>query len=383
MKRPLLNIILFITPFSLFAQKVNGYTDDLDLNSRLTKVSPSSIFELDDYYSWCPSVIKGDDGKFHMFYSRWPHGKRDTTVNSMFYIFDEFSGWMMYSEIAHAVSNKLEGPYKHTHTILKGNGDPARWDRFTMHNPQVRKFGKKYYLYYVSNNYNPEFQLADISKESLEWLRYNTTQCTGVLVANSLEDLINGKYQRMPDPLICPDKIKTFEVTNNPSVTEGPDHHYYMMFKSRTPTPGYMTMWIATSISPTGPFTIRNAVFDNRDFACEDPCIWYDKTKRRFYAVLKNFTNSGKLTSQFGALVLLTSENGLNWVPATHTLVSNRQLIMKSGDTLQLENLERPFLYTNNNGQPAALLAAARLKKEKGADMKKRQNSFNVIILVK
>lgn len=380
MSRVIIYFLLSLFPISLSAQH---YTDDLNLNSRLEKIPKTALFELDDYYSWCPSVIKGEDGKFHLFYSRWPHGKRDTSVNAMNYIFDEFGGWMMYSEIAHAVSDRLEGPYKHVNTILKGDGDKNRWDRFTMHNPQIRKFGKKFYLYYVSNNYNPNYYLANISKESLEWLKYNTTQCTGVLVANSLDDMINGKFQKVSEPLICPDNLKTFEVTNNPSVIEGPDHTYYMMFKSRTPTPGHMTMWIATSKTPIGPFSIKSAVFTDKEFSCEDPCIWYDKARKRFYAVAKNFTNSGNLTKQFGALVLLTSKDGIGWGPAIHTLVSNKQLAMNNGEIVELENLERPFVFTDIQGKALAILAAARRKKTNGTDGKVLQNSFDVIIPLK
>lgn len=44
-----------------------------------------------------------------MFYSRWPHGKRELADDPMNYIFNGFSGWLKYSEIAYAIADKAEG----------------------------------------------------------------------------------------------------------------------------------------------------------------------------------------------------------------------------------------------------------------------------------
>ena len=111
--------------------------DNLDFQQLIKPVDSSGIFMTNDYYTWCSSVIKGEDGMYHMFYSRWSQGKRTATDDSMNYIFDGFKGWCKYSEIAYAVSDKIDGPYKYVSTILKGDGDPKHWDRFTMHNPQI------------------------------------------------------------------------------------------------------------------------------------------------------------------------------------------------------------------------------------------------------
>jgi hypothetical protein len=64
--------------------------DNLDLNPRIGKVDSTGIFHQDGYYVWCTSVIKGEDGKYHMFYSRWQHGKRVPDDDSMNYIFNGF-----------------------------------------------------------------------------------------------------------------------------------------------------------------------------------------------------------------------------------------------------------------------------------------------------
>jgi hypothetical protein len=52
----------------------------------------------DIYRVWGSSIVKGDDGKFHMYVSRWPK-------NIKFH-----PGWMAASEIAHCVTHNLSLP---------------------------------------------------------------------------------------------------------------------------------------------------------------------------------------------------------------------------------------------------------------------------------
>jgi len=363
--------------------------DDLNFQELMKEVDSSMIFFSSDNYTWCSSVIKGEDGKYHMFYSRWSHGKRILDDDSMNYIFNGFKGWCKYSEIAHAVSDKLNGPYKYVSTVLKGDGDPDHWDRFTMHNPQIRKFDKYYYLYYISNSFDSSLQFKDESKMSKDWkhwLKYNCTQKIGVIKAKSIADLVNGKYEKPSAPLIVPDNINTFEVATNPTVTQGPDGKYYMMYKSRKPNVGNMTFWMAKSDKPDGPFTMVGEVFTSAEMACEDPCMWYDKKRKRFYAAVKYYSNSKKLVPQFGALALITSVDGLNWQAAAHPLISLREMKMKDGKKTELAHLERPFVVTDEKGQPLALFAAASVQESSKGDADHpsfEYNTFNVCFLLK
>lgn len=354
--------------------------DDLNLNQRIGAIDSSNIFSSENYYTWCNSAIKGEDGKYHLFYARWSHGKRALDDDSLNYIFDGFKGWLKYSEIAYAISDNLYGPYKHVKTIIKGDGDTNRWDRYTMHNPQIRQFKGKYYLYYISNSFDPHYTLKNASPDWLHWLKYNCTQKIGVLVANNMQEMVAGQFKRIETPLMQVDNARTFEVTTNPSVCEGPDGTYYMIFKSRKPNVGNMTHWIATSNQPDKPFTIQGEVFTSEEMACEDPCLWYDKKRKRFYAVVKYFSKAQKLVAQFGALALITSKDGLHWEAAAHPLVSKRELTFKNGKTIELAHLERPFVVTDRKGQAIALFAAAAQQapgKVQGA------NTFSVCIPLK
>src|SRR5262245_12009882 len=47
--------------------------DGEDFHSRLMAAPLKGGFRLEGYWVWCGSVIKGDDGKYHMCASRWPN----------------------------------------------------------------------------------------------------------------------------------------------------------------------------------------------------------------------------------------------------------------------------------------------------------------------
>ncbi|ATP55836.1 hypothetical protein CPT03_04820 [Pedobacter ginsengisoli] len=191
-------------------------------------------------------------------------------------------------------------------------------------------------------------------------MRYNAAQSIGVVKAKTIEDLLSGNYTRPSEPIMTVDNKQTYEVANNPSVTQGPDGKYYMMYKSRIPN-GQMTFWIAKSNRPDGEFkTISNVVHD-KDLSSEDPSMWYDKKRKSFFAVAKYFSKSLKYAPEFGCLYLIESTNGIDWQPAKNTLVSLKELNFKNGTKVKLENLERPFVYTDENGQPLALFAAGNI----------------------
>ena len=155
--------------------------DDLKLSERILPADPENFFKTEGYFNWCGSVVKGEDGKYHLFYSRWPEASK-------------FSGWLLFSEVAHAVADSPAGPWEYRETVLEGSG-PGHWDAITAHNPKIKHFEGKYYLYYASTHLNPPGDFAkdklwQISKQGPQdplWksdLRPN--QRTGVAVASSL-----------------------------------------------------------------------------------------------------------------------------------------------------------------------------------------------------
>ena len=186
----LILFILLSLDLTVYGQ---GKPDVLFFKDRLKSLSKGNIFKTDGYYNWGSSIVKGDDGKYHLFYSRW---KKEYS----------FTGWLLFSEVAHAVSNNPAGPWKFKETVLTGRGKD-HWDAITAHNPKIKHFGNKYYLYYCSTNMGgrnyTEGELVETAKTGYShpnWTILRSNQRTGVAVANSL----NRPLMRMEKPLIEP-----------------------------------------------------------------------------------------------------------------------------------------------------------------------------------
>ncbi|MDF7827093.1 hypothetical protein P4B35_23925, partial [Pontiellaceae bacterium B12227] len=91
-----------------------------------------------NYRTWGASVMKLDDGNYHAYYARWESTRG-------------FSSWLRYSEIAHAVSDKPEGPFISTGTVIS-NRNWEGWDVANAHNPYVCVVDGEINLYYIANN---------------------------------------------------------------------------------------------------------------------------------------------------------------------------------------------------------------------------------------
>src|SRR5262249_41603082 len=107
-------LTLWLTLLSLIASAlvVSAQASDFP---ELGVVPRNGGFRMDGYWVWCGSVIKGDDGRYHMFASRWP---KDITFHP---------GWMTSSEIVRAVADRPEGPYVFQQVVLPARG-AEYWD---------------------------------------------------------------------------------------------------------------------------------------------------------------------------------------------------------------------------------------------------------------
>lgn len=88
-----------------------GYSNTTKRNiAFIDKLAPSvkeGGFEMENYWVWGASVIKGEDGKYHMFASRWPKDK------------PFFNGYIFYSEVVRAMADKPEGPFTFQEVVFK------------------------------------------------------------------------------------------------------------------------------------------------------------------------------------------------------------------------------------------------------------------------
>ncbi|MCK0190916.1 alpha-L-fucosidase [Arenibacter sp. F20364] len=340
--------LLFIFCFSLLLANAQNGEDDLYLYDDFKAVSEENIFKTEGYYNWGSSIIKERDGKYHLFYSRW---KKQYG----------FYGWLTHSEIAHATSKSPAGPWKFKETVLKGRGN-GYWDAITAHNPKIKYFEGKYYLYYIATNLggkdytdNDLVQTAKTGYSHPNWKLLRPNQRTGVAVSNSL----NGPWSRMDKPLVEPSgPIATLTV--NPAIDRGKDGRYYLIIKGDKPNEKNFVRNQAVAVAehPDGPFTIQgNPVIDYMD--TEDMSIWYDENRDRFYGVFHAHNYIG----------LVTSNDGTDWEKANEFVVKNKEILLEEGTTLVPDRMERPFIY-KENGQPTVLSVA----------VKKGDESYTVFI---
>lgn len=334
------NLNFLILIFLLIAQaSAQNRPDQLFFKDRLQPISEENIFKSDEYFNWCSSMVKGDDGKYHLFYSRWP--KKYT-----------FLSWLTHSEVAHAVSDSPAGPWKYKETVLQSRGK-GHWDAITVHNPKIKYFDGKYYLYYVATNmgdkdYTEEelIETARVGYSHPNWKKYlRPNQRTGVAVANS----INGPWTRMDQPLIEPTGPIT-TLTVNPAIAKGKDGKYYLIVKGDKPneTRFIRNQAIAVSDTPAGPFVMQpKPVIDYLD--TEDMSMWYDAKRDYFYGVFHAHSFIG----------MVSSPDGINWKKATEYVLSPKKLQMEDGSVLVPDRLERPFVYAEND-EPQVLSMAVK-----------------------
>jgi len=332
-------VLLLLTVAGTLAQ-------DLNLAAMVQPVPVSAIFRDPGFHIWDGSMIRDDAGKYHLFYSRWP---ADFSQNA----------WVSHSAIAHAVAESPTGPFRFKNVALPPRGKDF-WDGMVTHNPSVTRFKDgKYYLYYMGNRGD------GVLSKSLNWIHRNN-QRIGVAIAEHPD----GPWRRLDKPVLdvsgdpqAPDAL----MVSNPTVTQRPDGGFLMMYKGvakRKPLPagGPVTFLIARGDSPAGPFTKDlKPMFSKEDWgvAAEDPFIWTGKD--RYFGIVRidghpvikedvvrfNPTNS--------SFVLVESQNGSDWKPAKHPLVTTKDLQWTGGEGPAMITIQRPYLVLED-GKPVALV---------------------------
>lgn len=309
-------------------------TDDLNLSAMIQPADPTLFVRDSLYYNWCNSIIKDEQGVYHLFYSRWPKSIG-------------FFSWLTHGEIAHSIASRPEGPYSPGETVLKPR--PEAWDQVTVHNVKVEQFKDRFYMYYTATNSGAErlsdTELREIGKTGYAhpyWPLLRANQRTGVAISSSLK----GPWVRSAQPMIEPHgPIRT--VTVNPAVCQGGDGRYHLIIKGddvSSDKPRAIQA-IGVSDAPDGPFRLEmKPAF--ADIPTEDASMWYDKSRKRYYAI---FHAHGA-----NYIGLITSLDGISWQKATHYEVCKKQVPLQDGRVMQVDRMERPFVFIED-GQPRLL----------------------------
>jgi hypothetical protein len=291
------------------------------------------ILEEEGYYVWCCSPILADDGKVHVFYSRWDAKKG-------------MGGWINGSEICQAVADGPETAFIHFRVVLKPRGSEF-WDGTTCHNPLIKKVDGKYALFYMGNNNGK-----------------TNTKRIGLSIADSLY----GDFNHAEQPLLLPGPTGSWDdhCTTNPAFVKHPNGKYYLFYKSwnteeyehpKFPIRGNRKYGLAIAEALEGPYTksSTNPVIDfsvlGNNEQLEDAYVWWEHQK--FNMISRDMGYYGDKKG-----IYMNSKDGLHWSKPEFAFDEVAHYIQQPPKPKHLSKygrFERPQLLLDTKGKPIYL----------------------------
>ncbi len=311
--------------------------------SFLERLQPAPIkggFRQPDYWVWCGSPIRGDDGRYHLFASRWP---RKLAF---------FAGYQVHSEVVRAVSDNPVGPYRFAEVVLPAR-DPKYWDGRMTHNPTIQRWGKTYLLFYIGSTYSgPAPTAADLANGLTTQTRESYSRIRiGLATATSVQ----GPWQRLDSPVldVRPGKWDSSIVTN-PAPWVLPDGRIIMLYRSNTKQG--LRLGIARAERFDKPFErLADEPIElfGQGAGVEDPYLWW--AGDHFEAIMKDM--NGSITGEVHAGVHATSRDAQKWQLKPQPKAYSRTIRWDDGSTTVQGSVERPQLLFDGD-RPTHLFAA-------------------------
>jgi len=300
---------------------------------RMGRAPVNGGFRQDDYWVWGSSIIKGDDGKYHMYAERWP---KKVAFHP---------GWMVASDIAHAVSDTMVGPYTFSDVAI-GRRSPEYWDGCSQYNPKIFKHGDTYILFYEGSTHPFDDALKhpeEIVLSSKYTILARANERIGVATSKSPY----GPWTRLDRPVldVKPGTFYSF-YTSNPTPVVHEDGSVLMIFKSRRykdqfPYQSEMMLGVAKAPHYLGPYTVVSdgPIFGMEKYGeVEDPYLWKDGSG--YHMLAKD--QRGLISGVSGAGILAHSKDGIHWAPDAHPLAYDKLIQWDNGTETLMGQMERP-----------------------------------------
>lgn len=310
----------------------------------------SKALQIDGYYVWDCSVIK-ENGKYWMFSSRW---KKEYGFGW---------NWLFRSVIVLSVSDKPEGPFKFVKEILPPRGKQY-FDGMNTHNPCIKKYNNKFYLFYFGNTYDcPIPENCDKISEELASDTWKKKR-----IGLAISDKIDGDYVRSDTPLFEPRCYPNWDstISTNPTVVIKPNGNTWMLYKSSKclgnicREENTLKIGLAFAEKPEGPYRrlSNNPLFEeNENISVEDPYIWFDENKNKFCVLAKDC--NGTVAEMYGNLFYGESDDCVHFDYPENPTAIIRNVCWKDGHKSLQCNLERPCVLFNEKGEAEYIYCAS------------------------
>jgi hypothetical protein len=316
--------------------------------SRLLPAAREGALRQDSHWIWCGSPVRGEDGRYHLFASRW---SKDLT----------FLHWATASEIVRAVADVPEGPYVFEEVVLASRGEQF-WDGQVTHNPAIRRHGDQFFLFYTGTTF--EGQRPTDPKDGGHFSEKWVTAWHGKRVGVAVADSVYGPWKRLDVPLLSSrpghwDSV----IASNPAPWIHTDGRCIILYKStstRHPQsvfPGRFHFGIAEATRWDAEF-VRTAdtpisMGGNTNHHLEDGFLWWNGSA--YELIAKDMT--GEVCGEAQAAIHAFSEDGQNWQLAEIPKAYSRTVRWTDGTSSTLHKLERPQLLFDG-ASPTHLFAA-------------------------
>lgn len=321
--------INFIFSF-VFPQIVFSIPDPNSIPSFQDRLLPAPLdggFKMDDYWIWCGSVIKGEDGKYHMFASRWPKSL-------------SFSPhWLTNSEVVRAVSDKPQGPYKFQEVVLPPRGENF-WDGKMTHNPVICKSGDTYLLYYTGTTYRGDMPTAANPTTEDSPLKLDAHRHERIGLATSKS--VFGPWLRRDKPIldVRPNSWEQYLISNAAPFV-APDGKIYLFYKGVEKLRKH-AIGLAVAESFEGPYIRASDKPFPLGLDAEDPTVWFENGKYHMLLLDCGRKYSNK------EIFYITSTDLMHWRIAVNPVAITKNILWQDGQYRNMSSTERPQILMEN-----------------------------------
>ncbi len=330
------------------------------LQNRLLPIESSNGFQLPDHWVWDGSIIQDEDGRWHMFASRWP---KSLAMHP---------GWLFGSEVVRAASDSATGPY-HFEEVVFEPRDVGFFDSRMTHNPSIRKAGDTYLLFYIGCTWFQEMDFTSpfFTQENPEWFHDPWTRevYSHMRIGLATSKSLYGPWERRDEPILEVSPAgwdKGTLVNPSPFVMESGE--IYMAYASSHPVgqtdAANSNIGIAYASDFTKPFKplSQNPCFsmpDQEAYWFEDPFLWHDQAG--FHLIMKDMMKSK--TQEQDAGVFAWSPDAVHWTWGDPPEAYSRKVQIE-GLEEELGQVERPQLIFEGEGKRPSYFTAACAKSE-------------------